>query len=90
MQELRYSGVVTTEAVHIRLLIAAVNDLKVRVGDVGNAYLHSHTREKICTYAGPEFASLQGRCLIMLRTSGVRWHETLANDLMQLAGVQAY
>ena len=85
-----YSGVVTTEAVRIGLLVAAANDLEVRVGDVGNAYLHSQTREKIYTYAGPEFGPLQGRCLIILkalyglRTSGARWHETFANDLMRL------
>ena len=85
-----YSGVVTTEAVRIGLLVAAANDLEVRVGDVGNAYLHSQTREKIDTYTGPEFGPLQGRCLIILkalyglRTSGARWHETFANDLMRL------
>ena len=36
-----YSGVVTTEAVRIGLLVAAANNLEVRVGDVRNAYLHS-------------------------------------------------
>ena len=41
-----YSGVVTSEAVRIGLMIASVNDLDIRVGDVGNAYLHSYTKER--------------------------------------------
>ena len=85
-----YSGVVTTEAVRIGLLIAVANDMDVRVGDVGNAYLHSYTKEKIYTYAGPEFGPLQGRWLVVLkaiyglRTLGARWHETFANDLLSM------
>ena len=27
-------------------------------GDVGNAYLEAHTKEKVCFTAGPEFCDL--------------------------------
>ena len=38
--------------------IAAANDLDVMVGDIGNAYLHASTEEKVYTCAGAEFAAV--------------------------------
>ena len=85
-----YSGVVSNEAVRMGLFLAQHNDLDVMVGDIGNAYLHSYTQEKIYTVAGPEFGRHQGRILKIikalygLRTSAARWHEKLASDLRKL------
>ena len=46
-----FAGIISNEAVRIGLLLAALNDLDVMVGDVGNAYLHAFTTEK-CTTLG--------------------------------------
>ena len=54
---------------------------------MSNAYLHSKTKEKIYTVAGPEFKEHQGRIMIIekalygLRTSNIRWAEKIAADL---------
>ena len=58
--------------------------------DVGNAYLHAYTKEKLYTIARPEFGELEGRVLIIvkalygLKTSMSRWHEALSDKLRLL------
>ena len=47
-----YACVVGRETVRITFLIASLNDLKISAGDIQNAYLYAHTREKIYFYAG--------------------------------------
>ena len=60
------------------------------VGDIGNAYLESFTKELVCIIAGPEFGDLQGHTLKLnkalygLRTSGARFHERLADILRDM------
>ena len=49
-----YASVVTRDTVRIALTLAALNDLKVKVGDVENAYITTPVREKIWTVLGPE------------------------------------
>ena len=44
---LTYASVVSRESVRIALTIAALNDLKVKAGDVLNAYLTAPVSEKI-------------------------------------------
>ena len=41
----------------MRLAILAedLNGLNIMTGDIGNAYLESYTKEKVCSTAGPEF-----------------------------------
>ena len=88
-----YSGVVSIDSIRTAFLIAKINDLKVMAADVGNAYLHGYTKEKIYTVAGPEFEELQGQILICvkslygLKTSMGRWHEALSKTL-RLIGFQ--
>jgi hypothetical protein len=59
--------------------------------DIGNAYLESVTKEKVYFIAGPEFASREGHVMIIykahygLRSSGLRWHEKLA-DILRVMG----
>lgn len=50
-----YSSVVIRDSVHIRFLLAALNDLNILAADVGNAYLQAPAKEKVHTTAGPEF-----------------------------------
>ena len=56
--------------------------------DIGNAYLHARTKEKVYIVAGPEFGpDLQGRVMIVLKslygltTSAARCHEELSKTL---------
>ena len=63
-----YSGVVSIDSIRTAFLIAELNDLKVMAADVGNAYLHDYTREKIYMVAGPEFGELQGRILVFVKS----------------------
>ena len=62
---LTYSSVVSRDSVHIILLIAALNDLKIMACDIQNAYLTDDCQEKIWTYAGPEFGSERGQLMII-------------------------
>ena len=64
--------------------------------DVGNAYLHAWTREKVFIVAGPEFGKeLEGRVMIIqkslygLTTSAARWHEELSATLLKIFSSKA-
>ena len=82
-----YSGVVSLRVIRLVLFIAWINNLQSWATDVGNAYLEANTKEKVYTIAGPEFGELEGHVLLIqkalygLRTSGLRWHERLADCL---------
>ena len=66
------------------------NDLKIGVGDIGNAYLTAFTKEQVYIIAGPEFGDRAGHTLVVsralygLRTSGARFHESLADNLCDM------
>jgi len=85
-----YSGVVSLRGLRIVTFLAELNDLDLWATDVGNAYLEALTEEKIYIITGPEFRELEGHILIIrkalygLRTSGIRWHETIADCLRSL------
>ncbi|MFN9978500.1 MAG: hypothetical protein ACK53Y_01230, partial [bacterium] len=51
---LTYSSVVARDSIRLAFLIAALNDLEVLGGDIGNAYLQAPTKEKVHTICGPE------------------------------------
>ena len=82
-----YSGVVSLRTMRLALIAGELNNLNLMVGDIGNAYLESYTREKVVFTAGPEFGDLAGHTLMIvkalygLRTSGARFHEVLAKTL---------
>ena len=84
---LTYSSVVSRDSVRIALMIAALNDLQVMSCDIQNAYLTADCREKIWTYAGPEFGSEQGsmmfvrKALYGLKSSGAAFRAHLAETL---------
>ena len=60
-----YSTVVARDSVRIMLLIAALNNLKVKGADVQNAFLTAPNKERCYLYAGPEFGIHQGKCYIV-------------------------
>lgn len=82
-----YSGVVSLRGLRLILFLAELNGMETWATDIGNAYLEAETREKVYIKAGPEFGERQGHTLIIfkalygLRSSGLRWHERLADCL---------
>ena len=70
------------------MTITAANNLEVMVGDIGNAYLHADTEEKVYTHAGAEFEAVglmpEGTLLEVVKAfyglpiSGNRWHAHLS------------
>ena len=62
-----YSSVVSRDSVRICLLLAALNDLDIKCADIKNAYLTAPNREKVYTWAGPEFGSDEGKPFIIAR-----------------------
>jgi hypothetical protein len=65
---LTYSSVVLRESVHIAMLVAGLNELDIRMADIGNAYLTAPTTEKCYVIAGDEFGpDLKGRTLKIVR-----------------------
>ena len=67
---LTYASVVSRECVRIVLLIAALNDLEILGGCIGNAYLNADTNEKVWYMSGIEWGEeLQGRVAIITKAS---------------------
>jgi len=50
-----HSSVVSLRSIRLLTFVAELNDLEVWATDIGNACLESHTQEKACIIAGPEF-----------------------------------
>ncbi len=61
-----YASVVSHETVHLALTIVSLNDLKVKVGDVLNAYITTSVKEKVCTVLQPEFGHDAGKSAIIV------------------------
>jgi hypothetical protein len=83
-----YSSVVSRESVRIALLLAGLNDLEIRLTDIGNAYLTAPITEKCYVVAGDEFGpQLKGRVLKIVRalyglkSAGAAFHAHLASIL---------
>ena len=85
-----YSGVVSLKGIRLVTFLAELNKLPTWTTDIGNAYLEARTKEKVYIVAGPEFNELEGHVLIInkalygLRSSGLRWHEKLADTLRDM------
>ena len=85
-----YSGVVSLRGIRLLVFLAELNGLEAWGTDISSAYLEAKTKEKIYVIAGPEFGELAGHTLVIykalygLRTSGVRWHERLADCLTDM------
>ncbi|MGH7973897.1 MAG: reverse transcriptase domain-containing protein, partial [bacterium] len=89
-QAMTYASVVSRESVRIAFLLAALNDLDVKVTDIGNAYLNAKTTEKVYSVAGPEFREFEGHIVIVVRalyglkSAGASWRAHLAVTLREL------
>ena len=89
-----YSGVVSLKGIRLIIFLGRLNGLNIYSTDIGNAYLEAKTQEKVYIVAGPEFGPLEGHTLMInkalygLRSSGLRWHEKLADSLRDM-GFQA-
>jgi hypothetical protein len=58
--------VVSRETIRIALLMDALNDLNVKVGDILNAYITAPIAEKVWTVLGPEFGIDAGKSAIIV------------------------
>ena len=85
-----YASVVTRETVRLALMLAALNDLEVKVGDVLNAYITAPVKEKIWTTLGAEFGEDAGskaivvRSLYGLKSSGAAFRAHLGECMSDL------
>ena len=65
---LTYASVVSRETVRIALMIAALNGLEVKAGDVLNAYITAPVTEKVMTVLGPEWGPDAGKRAVIVRS----------------------
>ena len=61
-----YASVVARDTVRIALLLAALNDLDVKVGNVLNTYITAPVTEKIWTVLGPKFGNDAGKRAVIV------------------------
>jgi hypothetical protein len=85
-----YASVFSCETVRIALLMAALNDLNVKVGDVLNTYITAPISEKVWTVLGPEFNLDAGKSAIIvctlygLKSTGAAFFPHLASFMRQM------
>ena len=85
-----YSGVVLLQSIRLIAFISKLNELELWAADISNAYLMFYMDEKVCIIAGPEFSSLEGHLLIIVRAlyglkfSGVCWHVRMSQVLIDM------
>jgi len=83
-------GDLTVKNYRLSAFLGELNDLKVWSTDIGNAYLETHTKEKVHVIAGPEFGDREGHVLVIskalhgLHSSGLRWSGRLADVLREM------
>ena len=61
-----YDNIVSRETVRIALMITAINDLKVKLGNILNANVQTLVTEKISTTLGPEFSKDAGKTAVIV------------------------
>jgi hypothetical protein len=82
---------VSRETVHIALLMAALNDLNVKVGDVLNTFITAPITKKVRTVLGPEFSSDTSKSAIIvhalygLKSAGAAFCTQLASFMCQMS-----
>ena len=85
-----YSSVVQTMTLRLLQTVAVNENLKIITGDIGNAFIHANTNEKIWTRAGPEFGEKRGAKIIFkkalygLSTSARQWNLTLGDAISEM------
>ena len=83
-----YASVISRESVRITFLLAALNNLEILAGGIGNAYLNAITTEIIYYRAGNEWGSMiKGRGIVIVRalyglkTSANAWRTHICSTL---------
>ncbi len=61
-----YASVVSHETVRLALTFASLNDLKVKVGNVLNAYITAPVKKKVWTILGPKFGHDSGKSAVIV------------------------
>ncbi len=85
-----YASLVSWETLCIALIMAALNDLNVKVGDVLNAYITAPITKNVWTVLGPEFSSDAGKSAIIvcalygLKSAGAAFCTHLASFMRQM------
>jgi hypothetical protein len=85
-----YASVVSRETVRLALTFASLKDLKVRVGDVLNAYITAPVKEKVWTILGPKFGQDSGKSAVIvhalygLKSAGAAFRAHLASFMRQM------
>ena len=62
-----YASVVSRESGSIALMIATLNNLEVKSGDILNAYVQAPVTEKMWTILGPEFGKDARKTAVIVR-----------------------
>ena len=85
-----YASVVHTRTVRLLMTIAANEGLTLITGDIGNAFLHAKTKEKIYSVAGKEFGYRQ-KCVLVIKkalyglaTSARAWSLELGDTFREM------
>ncbi len=85
-----YARVASRETIRIALLMTALDDLHVKVGDVLNAYITAPITENVWTVLGPEFGIDAGKSAIIvhalygLKSAGAAFRAHLASFMHQM------
>jgi hypothetical protein len=85
-----YTSIVSCETVHIALLMAALNDLEVNIGNVLNTYITALVTKKVWTVLGPKFGSGAGNSAVIvctlkgLKSAGAAFRAHLASFMRQM------
>ena len=93
-----YSSVVSRDSVRIIFTIAALNDLKVKMADIGNAYLNAPNKERVHVKCGPELFGPESegkiavvvRALYGLRSAGNSWRHFFSNYITSELGFETH
>ena len=62
-----YASIVSRETVRIAMMIATLNDLEVKLGNILNAYVQAPVTEKVWTTLGPEFGKDSRKTAVIIR-----------------------
>ena len=66
-EAITYASIASCESVRLALMLAALNALKVKCGDVTNAYITAPITEKVWAILVPEFGADQGKKALIVR-----------------------
>lgn len=89
-----YLSVVSWDSVCIIFTIATLNDLKVKMADIGNAYLNAPNKERVHVKCGPELfgPESEGKIAVVVRalyglgSAGNSWRYFFSNYITSALG----